>query len=142
MNLSQKGYKRVIPCLDIKGGRIVKGIKFVNLRDAGDPVEAATAYCKASADELVFLDIAATVENRKTRIDWVRKVAEAVTVPFCVGGGIGDLKDMQDLFNVGVDKVSVNTAAVVNPHLVEEAAEKFGSKRIVVFRDSVNQQRC
>ena len=128
-------YKRVIPCLDIKDGRIVKGIKFINLKDAGDPAQAARAYCEAGADELVFLDISATVEARKTRIDWVKGVKEVVSVPFCVGGGIRNIEDMQDLFSIGVDKVSLNTAAVKNPHLVEEAVGKFGSKRIIVAID-------
>ena len=110
---------KVIPCLDIKDGRVVKGIKFVNLKDARDPVEAAAAYCKAGADELVFLDIAASVETRATRLDWVKKVKDATTVPFCVGGGIRNLEDMQALFDMGVDKVSINTAEVKNPYLIK-----------------------
>lgn len=126
---------KVIPCLDIKGGRVVKGIKFVNLKDARDPVEAARAYCAAGADELVFLDIAASVEERDTRLDWVKKVKDVTTVPFCVGGGIGDLEDMQALFEMGVDKVSINTAAVKNPDLIKEASEKFGKQRLVVAID-------
>ncbi len=126
---------RIIPCLDIKDGRVVKGVKFINLRDARDPVEAAAAYCAAGADELVFLDIAASVEKRTTRLDWVRKVKEVTTVPFCVGGGIRDLEDMQALFNLGVDKVSINTAAVKNPALVKEASEKFGKEKVVVAID-------
>jgi cyclase len=126
---------KIIPCLDIREGRVVKGIKFVNLRDARDPVEAATAYCREGADELVFLDIFATVENRKTRFDWVRKVCEVVTVPFAVGGGIGSIEDMKGLFDLGVDKVSINTAAIRNPELVEKAAREFGSEKLVVAID-------
>ena len=126
---------KIIPCLDIKEGRVVKGIKFVNLRDARDPAEAAAAYSCEGADELVFLDIFATVENRKTRMEWVKKVREVVTVPFAVGGGIGSIEDMQLLIDLGVDKVSINTAAVTNPELITEAAKKFGSERIVVAID-------
>lgn len=126
---------RVIPCLDVKDGRVVKGVKFVNLRDARDPVEAAEAYCREGADELVFLDIAATVENRGTRLEWVKKVAEKVTIPFAVGGGIRSLADMKALFDLGVDKVSVNTAAVRNPELVREASRKFGREKLVVAID-------
>lgn len=125
----------VIPCLDIKGGRVVKGIKFVNLRDARDPVEAATAYCREGADELAFLDIAATVEGRGTRLEWVKKVRKAATVPFTVGGGIRDIADMKALFDLGVDKVSINTAAVRKPELIEEASRKFGKERVVVAID-------
>jgi len=126
---------RIIPCLDIKDGRVVKGVKFVNLKDARDPVEAAAAYCAAGADELVFLDIAASIEGRATRLDWVKKVKEVTTVPFCVGGGIRDLEDMQALFNLGVDKVSINTAAVRNPALIKEASERFGKEKVVVAID-------
>ena len=126
---------RVIPCLDIKDGRVVKGVKFVNLRDACDPVEAAVAYCREGADELVFLDIFATVENRKTRLEWVKRVCEVVTIPFAVGGGIGSIKDMKALLDLGVDKVSVNTAAVMNPELVREASKEFGKGRLVVAID-------
>ncbi len=126
---------KVIPCLDIKDGRVVKGIKFVNLKDARDPVEAAKAYCKEGADELVFLDIFATVQNRKTRLEWVKKVCDVVTVPFAVGGGIGSIEDMQELFNIGVNKVSINTAAVKNPDLIKEAAKKFGKDKLVVAID-------
>jgi cyclase len=126
---------KIIPCLDVKDGRVVKGVKFVNLRDARDPVEAAEAYCREGADELVFLDIAATVENRGTRLEWVKKVAEKVTIPFAVGGGIRDIEDMQALFDLGVDKVSVNTAAVRNPELIREASKKFGKERLVVAID-------
>jgi cyclase len=126
---------RIIPCLDVKDGRVVKGINFVNLRDARDPVEAAEAYCREGADELVFLDIAATVENRGTRLEWVRKVAEKVTIPFAVGGGIRDTEDMKGLFDLGVNKVSVNTAAVSDPELIKKGASKFGKEKLVVAID-------
>ena len=135
------GIVKVIPCLDIKDGRVVKGIKFVNLKDARDPVEAAKAYCKEGADELVFLDIFATVQNRKTRLEWVKKVCDVVTVPFAVGGGIGSIEDMQELFNIGVDKVSINTAAVKNPDLIKEAARKFGKERLVVAIDGKKNRK-
>jgi cyclase len=121
--------------LDVKDGRVVKGVKFVNLRDARDPVEAAEAYCREGADELVFLDIAATVENRGTRLEWVKKVAKKVTIPFAVGGGIRNTEDMKALFDLGVNKVSVNTAAVKNPELIREASKKFGKDRLVVAID-------
>ncbi|MEA1872064.1 MAG: imidazole glycerol phosphate synthase subunit HisF [Chloroflexota bacterium] len=126
---------RIIPCLDVKDGRVVKGIKFVNLRDARDPVEAAEAYCREGADELVFLDITATVESRGTRLEWVKKVAEKVTIPFAVGGGIRNTEDMKALFDLGVNKVSVNTAAVRNPELIREASRTFGKERLVVAID-------
>jgi len=126
---------KVIPCLDVKEGRVVKGVKFVNLRDARDPVEAAAAYCREGADELVFLDIFATVESRKTRLEWVKKVCEVVTVSFAVGGGIGSIEDMKALIDMGVDKVSINTAAVRNPELVREASREFGRERLVVAID-------
>lgn len=126
---------KVIPCLDVKEGRVVKGVNFVNLRDARDPVEAAQAYCQQGADELVFLDIMATVENRRTRMEWVKKVARIVTIPFAVGGGIGSIADMEELFAMGVDKASINTAAVKNPALISEAAAKFGKEKIVVAID-------
>jgi len=126
---------RIIPCLDVKDGRVVKGINFVNLRDARDPVEAAETYCREGADELVFLDIAATVENRGTRLEWVKKVAERVTIPFAVGGGIRNTEDMKALFDLGVNKVSVNTAAVRNPELIKEASRKFGKEKLVAAID-------
>jgi len=126
---------KIIPCLDIKDGRVVKGIKFVNLRDARDPVEAAEAYCREGADELVFLDIFATVQNRKTRLEWVKRVCDVVTVPFAVGGGIGSIEDMKALFDLGVDKVSINTAAVRDPGLVTRAAGEFSKERLVVAID-------
>jgi cyclase len=126
---------KIIPCLDVKDGRVVKGVNFVNLRDARDPVEAAEAYCREGADELVFLDIFATVENRKTRLEWVKKVCEVVTIPFAVGGGIGSIDDMKELFDLGVDKVSINTSAVKNPELIREAANRFGKEKLVVAID-------
>jgi cyclase len=126
---------KIIPCLDIKDGRVVKGVNFVALRDARDPVEAAQAYCREGADELVFLDIFATVQNRKTRLEWVKKVCDVATVPFAVGGGIGSIEDMKILIDLGVDKISINTAAVRNPELVKQAAKEFGKGRIVVAID-------
>lgn len=126
---------RIIPCLDVKDGRVVKGVRFVNLRDARDPAEAAEAYCREGASELVFLDIFATVENRKTRLEWVKKVRDVVTVPFAVGGGIGSINDMKALMELGVDKVSINTAAVRNPDLIREASKEFGKERLVVAID-------
>jgi len=132
---------KVIPCLDIKDGRVVKGVKFVDLKDARDPVEAARAYCSQGADELVFLDIFATLQNRKTRLEWVKKVRDVVTVPFAVGGGIASIADMEALKELGVDKVSVNTAAVKNPSLIEEAAKRFGSSSLVVAIDGRKNPR-
>ena len=126
---------KIIPCLDIKDGRVVKGVKFANLRDARDPVEATRAYCREGADELVFLDIFATVENRKTRLEWVKRVCEVVTIPFAVGGGIGSIEDMEALIKLGVDKISINTSAVKTPELIKEAARQFGSERLVVAID-------
>ena len=126
---------RIIPCLDVKDGRVVKGVNFVNLRDACDPVEAAEAYCREGADELVFLDIVATVENRRTRLEWVKKVCDVVSVPFAVGGGIGSIEDMRALLDLGVDKVSINTAAVKNPELIKEASKEFGKEKLVVAID-------
>jgi len=126
---------KVIPCLDVKEGRVVKGIKFEDLRDARDIVEAAKAYESDGADEIVILDIAATVENRGTRMEWVKKLAEAVSMPFAVGGGIRNTGDMQALFDLGAAKVSINTAAVKNPQLIAEAAQKFGGNRLVVAID-------
>jgi cyclase len=126
---------RIIPCLDVKAGRVVKGVNFVNLRDARDPVEAAEAYCREGADELVFLDILATVENRKTRLEWVKKVADVVTIPFAVGGGIGSIEDMEALIRLGVDKVSINTSAVKKPELIKEASRQLGKEKLVVAID-------
>ncbi len=126
---------KIIPCLDVREGRVVKGVKFENLRDARDPVEAASAYCREGADELVFLDIFATVENRKTRLEWVEKVVDVVTILFAVGGGIGSIEDMRALLDLGVDKVSINTAAVRAPDLIKRAAKEFGKDRLVVAVD-------
>lgn len=131
---------KIIPCLDIKDGRVVKGVKFVNLHDARDPVEAAKAYCQEGADELVFLDIFATVQDRKTRLEWVKRVADVVTVPFAVGGGISSTEDMKELFKLGVDKASINTAAVKKPELIGEAAREFGKEKLVVAIDGRKNQ--
>lgn len=128
--------KRIIPCLDVKGGRVVKGVRFVGLRDAGDPVEVAKIYDAAGADELVFLDITASFEERKILLDLVRQTAENIFMPFTVGGGIRDLADIRDLLNAGAEKVSINTAAVKNPELIREASRRFGSQCIVVAIDA------
>lgn len=130
--------KRIIPCLDIKDGRTVKGTNFVNLRDAGDPVELAKIYADEGADELVFLDITATVENRKTLINLVDRVAHAINIPFTVGGGIGSVADVSNLLQAGADKISINSSAVKNPELVSELASEFGSQCIVVAIDTRN----
>jgi cyclase len=129
-------YRRVIPCLDVKDGRLVKGVNFVGLRDVGDPAEAGAAYSRAGADELVFLDITATVENRKTLMEAVRKTVQAISVPLTVGGGIRSVADIRALLALGVSKVSINTAAVRNPDFVQQAAREFGSERIVVAIDT------
>ncbi len=128
--------KRIIPCLDINNNRVVKGINFVNLRDAGDPVEVGKAYDKAGADELVFLDITASSDNRKTVVDMVSRVAENVFIPFTVGGGIRTVDDFKEILRAGADKVAVNSAAINNPNLVAEAADKFGSQCVVVAIDA------
>ena len=128
--------KRIIPCLDVKDGRVVKGVSFVNLRDAGDPVAAAIAYDREGADELCFLDITASHENRKTIIDVVERTAASVFMPVTVGGGVRTVEDIRDLLNAGADKVSINTAAVERPHFVQEAAERFGTQCIVVAIDA------
>lgn len=128
--------KRIIPCLDVKNGRVVKGVSFVGLRDAGDPVECAAAYDKAGADELVLLDITATHEGRGTMIDIVERVAKTVFIPFTVGGGIRTTEDFKELLRAGADKISVNSAAVRNPELLNEAAEKFGSQCVVCAIDA------
>lgn len=128
--------KRVIPCLDVRDGRVVKGVHFVDLRDAGDPVELAARYDREGADELVFLDISASHEGRSTRLDWVRAVAERLTIPFTVGGGISSLDEIRELLLAGAEKVSLNTAAVQDPSLVRRAAERFGSQCIVVAIDA------
>jgi imidazole glycerol-phosphate synthase subunit HisF len=128
--------KRIIPCLDVRAGRVVKGVQFVDIRDAGDPVEVAQVYDRQGADELVFLDITASYERRKIILDVVARTAEQVFMPLTVGGGVGALEDMRDLLNAGADKVSVNTAAVKDPGLVERAALRFGSQCIVVAIDA------
>lgn len=128
--------KRIIPCLDVKDGRVVKGVSFVDLVDAGDPVEAARAYEAQGADELVFLDIRASHEGRKTIIDVVERTAEEVFMPLTVGGGISAISDIRELLHAGTDKVSINTSAIENPELVQEAAERFGSQCIVVAIDA------
>ena len=128
--------KRIIPCLDVKDGRVVKGINFVNLRDAGDPVEVAKAYDAAGADEVVFLDITASSDQRNTVVDMVRKVAEQVFIPFTVGGGIRTVDDFKVLLREGADKISINSAAIDNPQLIREAAEQFGSQCVVVAIDA------
>ncbi|MDY0087358.1 MAG: imidazole glycerol phosphate synthase subunit HisF [Coriobacteriia bacterium] len=127
---------RIIPCLDMKDGRVVKGVHFLDLRDAGDPVQNAVHYRDSGADEVAVLDIAATVEGRTTRLDWAKAVAEVLgTIPLTVGGGISDLADMEALFEAGVSKVSISSAAVANPEIVRQAADSFGSGRIIVAID-------
>ena len=128
--------KRIIPCLDVDNGRVVKGVKFVEIRDAGDPVEVARRYDLESADELTFLDITASSDNRATMVHVVERVAGEVFIPLTVGGGIRTLEDIRRMLNAGADKVSINTAAVFNPEFVREAAEKFGSQCIVVAIDA------
>ena len=128
--------KRIIPCLDVHNGRVVKGVNFVDLRDAGDPVEIGKAYDKAGADELVFLDITASSDARETVVDMVRKVAETVFIPFTVGGGIRTIEDFRMILREGADKVAVNSAAILNPTLVSDAADKFGSQCVVVAIDA------
>ncbi|MCL2719337.1 MAG: imidazole glycerol phosphate synthase subunit HisF [Lachnospiraceae bacterium] len=128
--------KRIIPCLDVNNGRVVKGVNFVDLKDAGDPVEIAAAYVEAGADELVFLDITATCEGRGTVIDMVRRVAEKVSIPFTVGGGIKTLNDIETILAAGADKVGINSAAIKDPNFVRTAAAKFGRERIVVAIDA------
>lgn len=131
--------KKIIPCLDMKNGRVVKGVKFVNIRDAGDPVESAKEYIREGADELVLLDISASLERRKTMIDVVKKVAAVTTIPFTVGGGMRSMGDIKDVLDAGADKVSINTAAVENPGLIKEATEKFGKKVIVAIDVQKNE---
>lgn len=126
---------RVIPCLDIHNGRVVKGVNFVNLADAGDPVEIAAAYAKAGADELIFLDISATTEKRDINLDIMRRIAETVTIPFAVAGGIRTIEDFRRVLEVGAGKVGVNSAAIANPSLLSEAANEFGSSRVVLALD-------
>lgn len=128
--------KRIIPCLDVHNGRVVKGVNFVNLRDAGDPVEIAAAYDKAGADEVVFLDITASSDARNTVVDMVRRVAENVFIPFTVGGGIRTVEDFKVLLREGADKISINSSAINRPELISEAADKFGSQCVVVAIDA------
>lgn len=128
--------KRIIPCLDVNDGRVVKGVNFVNLRDAGDPVEIAAAYDKAGADEVVFLDITASSDNRNTVVDMVRRVAENVFIPFTVGGGIRSVEDFKVLLREGADKISINSSAINTPQLISDAADKFGSQCVVVAIDA------
>jgi cyclase len=132
--------KRIIPCLDVTGGRVVKGINFVNLRDARDPVEVAKAYDKAGADELVFLDITASSDARNIVVDMVRRVAETVFIPFTVGGGIRTVDDFKEILREGADKISVNSAAINRPELISEAADKFGSQCVVVAIDAKRRE--
>lgn len=128
--------KRIIPCLDVKDGKTVKGINFTNLREAGDPVELAVQYSKEGADELVFLDITASHENRKTFTELVTRIAQNINIPFTIGGGINELKDVDRLLNAGADKISVNSAALKNPHLIEEIAKNYGSQVCVCAIDA------
>jgi cyclase len=130
--------KRIIPCLDVKDGRTVKGVNFENLRDAGDPVELARIYAEQGADELVFLDISATLEKRKTLVDMVKRVAATLNIPFTVGGGISSIEDVSIMLNAGAEKVSINSSAVKNPALVDELAREFGSQCVVVAIDTRN----
>lgn len=132
--------KRIIPCLDVNNGRVVKGTNFVNLKDAGDPVEVAALYDAAGADELVFLDITASSDRRETTVDLVRKVAEKIFIPFTVGGGIRTVDDFKNLLREGADKISVNSAAIENPRLISDAAEKFGSQCVVVAIDAKRRE--
>jgi cyclase len=127
---------RIMPCLDMKEGRVVKGIHFIDLKDAGDPVENAAFYQKEGADELAMLDIAATLENRKTRLEWVKKVSSVVSIPLTVGGGISSLEDIELVLEAGADQVSINSAAVRNPDLIRQAAERFGRQRLTVAIDA------
>jgi cyclase len=127
---------KIMPCLDMKDGRVVKGVNFINLKDAGDPVENAEFYQKEGADELAMLDIAATVENRKTRLEWVKNVSSVIDIPLTVGGGIGSLQDIELVLEAGADSVSMNSAAVKDPELVANAAQKFGSGKITVAVDA------
>lgn len=132
--------RRIIPCLDIKEGRTVKGTNFIDLRDAGDPVELAMRYCKEGADELIFLDITATVEKRKTLVELVNRIAHHINIPFTVGGGIGSIEDVNALLQNGADKISVNTAAFKNPQLINELANEFGSQCIVLAIDAKQEE--
>ncbi len=132
--------KRIIPCLDIKDARVVKGINFVNLRDAGDPADVAAAYDKAGADEVVFLDITASADSRATQLAWVRQVASKLFIPFTVGGGIRSVEDFKAILREGADKISINSAAIMNPQLISDAADKFGSQCVVVAIDAKRRE--
>ena len=132
--------KRIIPCLDIKEGRVVKGVKFLGLKDAGDPVEAAVAYDRQQADELVFMDITASFEKRKTLLELVEKIAKNIFMPFTVGGGVGDIADIRNILNAGAEKVSINTQAVKCPDLIAHSAKRFGSQCIVLAIDAKKNQ--
>ena len=132
---------KIIPCLDMKDGRVVKGVHFINLRDAGDPVENASFYQKEGADELAMLDIAATVEGRKTRLSWVEQVSNVIDIPLVVGGGISTLADMEALFDSGADKISVNSAVVARPQLVRETSERFGKEKVIVAVDGRRNEK-
>lgn len=132
--------KRIIPCLDVNNGRVVKGTNFVNLRDAGDPIEVGRAYGEAGADELVFLDITASSDARQIKLDMVRRVAETVFIPFTVGGGIRTVEDFKMILREGADKIAVNSAAIMNPRLISEAADKFGSQCVVVAIDAKRRE--
>ena len=134
-------YRRVIPCLDVKDGRLVKGIHFVKLKDVGDPAESAAVYNQAGADELVFLDITATIENRKTILDAVKRTVERISVPLTVGGGIRNCQAIEELMDLGASKVSINTAAVRNPDFVKEAANEFGSEKITIAIDTCSNSQ-
>ena len=131
--------KRIIPCLDVKDGRTVKGVNFLNLKDAGDPVELGKRYSEEGADELVFLDITASHERRKTLADMVRKVAQNISIPFTVGGGIGSIEDVEMLLSAGADKISINSSALYRPQLIEDIAKRFGSQVCVVAIDARNE---
>ena len=128
--------KRIIPCLDVKEGRVVKGVNFVNLRDAGDPVELAALYDREGADEIIFLDISASIEGRETMIDVVRRTAGEISIPFTVGGGISKVEDMKNILRAGADKIGINTAAVLNPQLINDGSQRFGAQCIVVAVDA------
>src|SRR3989338_9200767 len=128
--------KRIIPCLDVKEGRVVKGVRFIDLQDAGDPVEMAAFYDSEGADELVFLDITASAEKRYIMLDVVMKTAEKIFIPFTVGGGIKDIETMRRLLAAGADKISINTAAIADPNLIKQAADKFGSQCVVIAIDA------
>ncbi len=132
--------KRVIPCLDVKDGRVVKGINFVNLKDAGDISEVASAYDKAGADELVFLDITASSDSRDTQLEWVREVASRVFIPFTVGGGIRTVEDFKAILREGADKIAIHSAAIMNPQLISDGADKFGSQCVVVAIDAKRRE--